>query len=141
MNDSLKQEVLEVVSRHTLCVISTVGEQNKPESAIVGFSCDDNLELLIGTSETTRKYRNLRSNPHVAVVIGDEQAEIQYEGTARTLDKTREDKRIQALFDEVPGASKYRDDPSQVYLLITPTWLRLTVHEDPNRVEEMRFGA
>lgn len=140
MSDAVKKEVSDIMAKHVLCVLSTVGPEQKPESAIVGFSHSDNLQLLIGTSSQTRKFANLQTNPHVAVVVGDEEAEVQYEGTVRILSNSEEDGRVRAHFAKVPGASKYRDDPSQVYLLITPTWLRLTMHEDPNRVEELRFA-
>ena len=140
MNNKLKREVLDVMSRHWYCVLSTVDEQGKPESAIVGFSQNKELKLIVGTSSVSRKYANLRRNPHVAVVIGDERAEVQYEGAARQLDKAELDRLLEEHFEKLPGTAKYLEDPDQVWLLIAPAWLRLTVHEAPDRVEEMRFA-
>ena len=140
MNDALKKEVSELMASYVLCVISTVTPDAKPESAIVGYSHSENLELLIGTSDRTRKFANIQANANVAVVIGDTKAEIQYEGTATVLDEAEAGERLQSHFAQVPGSSKYRDDPSQVFLLITPTWLRLTIHGDEDKVEEMSFA-
>ncbi|HEY4160833.1 MAG TPA: pyridoxamine 5'-phosphate oxidase family protein [Candidatus Saccharimonadales bacterium] len=141
MKGGVKREALEVMSRHHLCVISTVDEHAKPESAIVGFSQSDKLELLVGTSVLTRKYANVQRNSHVAVVIGDETAEVQYEGTIQQLGKVELDGLLKGHFEKLPGTTKYLGDPNQAWFLITPTWLRLTVHETPNRVEEMRQFA
>lgn len=137
MKNDVKQRVLEVMSRHDLCVLSTVDAQSKPESAIVGFSQNDNLELLVGTSHLTRKYANIQHNPNVAVVVGDHVAEVQYEGTVRKLDETELEERLKTHFKKLPGTPKYLNDPNQVWLLISATWLRLTVHETPNVVEEV----
>jgi len=139
MSDDVKHEALEAMSRHHLCVLSTVDGHAKPESAIVGFSHNDKFELLVGTSVLTRKYANVQRNPHVAVVIGDEAAEVQYEGTIQQLDMAELDELLKDHFEKLPGTTKYLQDPNQVWFLITPAWLRLTVHETPNRVEELRF--
>ena len=137
MNEQLKLQVLEVLARHKLCVIATVDEQSRPEAAIVGFSHSETLELLIGTSHKTRKYANLMRNPHSAVVIGDTIAEVQYEGAVRQLEQAELNDQLKERFQKLPGNEQYLQDPEQAWLLITPKWLRLTVHGNPNRIEEM----
>src|ERR1700757_5048617 len=82
---SLKDSILEFIADYSLCVISTVGQDAKPEAAIVGFSHTEQLELIIGTSNKSRKYANLLQNSHVAIVIGDEIGEVQYEGKVEIL--------------------------------------------------------
>ena len=136
MTDELKTEVLEVASRFHLCVLATVNSESAPEAAIVGFSVDQDLEVLFGTSKTTRKYANLQQNPRVAITIGDYKAEIQYEGTAKEIDLHEAEQR----FGATPGIEKYREDLNQTWWLTTPQWLRLTVHETPNRVVEARLA-
>jgi general stress protein 26 len=135
---SVKEEVDAIMARHNTCVLSTVATDGKPESAIVGFSHGKNLELLVGTSHKTRKYANIKQNPNVAVVIGDKEAEIQYEGVIRELDLAEAEKFLKRHFEKLIGTEKYLNDPYQRWLAITPMWLRLTTHSDHDRIEELR---
>jgi general stress protein 26 len=136
MNDKLKQEVLDTLAQYRIGVLSTVAEQSAPQAAIVGFTANDNLEIFFGTSLKTRKYANLQQNKKVAFAIGDFTAEVQLEGSARemTLEEALD------KFGHTPGIEKYRDDPDQTWWCVTPTWLRLTVHASPDRIEEMRIA-
>lgn len=136
MTKELKSEILGVLARHPLCVLATVSAQGKPEAAIVGLTANDKLELLFGTSQKTRKYANLQGKPQVAITVGDFEAEVQYEGTATQVDHQQAEEQ----FGTTPGIEKYRSDPTQTWWAVTPTWLRLTVHETPNRIEEVTFA-
>lgn len=133
----MKDEVNSILAEHYLCVMSTVAQDSLPEAAIVGYSHGENLELLIGTSCKSRKYKNLMENPHVAIVIGDETAEVQYEGAARELGGDELQHHLKTHFAKLPGTTKYLNNPNQRWLLVTPTWLRLLVHGDEDKIEEM----
>ncbi len=50
--------------------MSTINKEEKSESAVVAIAETEDLELIFGTFFTTRKYANLKLNPHVSVVIG-----------------------------------------------------------------------
>lgn len=120
-----------------LCVISTVDADAKPESAIVGYTRTSELELIIGTSNKSRKYANLLQNPHVAIVIGDETAEVQYEGTLEILQEGQyKDMVEQSHIAKLPGAAEYREDPNQVYMKVTPSWIRFLKHGEGGGMEE-----
>ena len=87
------------------CVIATVSADGKPEAATVGFSCDENIRIVICTNINTRKAVNMRDNHSVALVVGFEgSCTVQYEGIAR----------------------RFGEDEDQGYYIITPTWLRFT---------------
>lgn len=121
--------MLEFVAARPLCVISTVGADAKPESAIVGFSHTEQLELIIGTSKKSRKYANLLQNTHVAIVIGDETGEVQYEGVSEILPDGEYKNMVEkAHIEKLPGAADYREDPNQVYVKVRPTWIRFLKH-------------
>ncbi len=139
MSPELKGEVLGVLSNYWFGVIATVDTEGRPEAAIVGFACSPELEMLVGTSLKTRKYANVQQNSHVAIAIGDQKAEVQYEGDVTLLEPDAAWDEIATRFGKLPGFEKYRNDPDERWLLISPTWLRLTVHENPNRVEEVIF--
>lgn len=132
-----KDMMLEFMTARALCVISTVGSDSRPESAIVGFSHTEQLELIIGTSNKSRKYANLSQNQHVAVVIGDEGGEVQYEGRAEILPNDQyRDMVEQAHIAKLPGAAEYRENPDQVYVKISPVWIRFLKHGDGGGMQE-----
>jgi general stress protein 26 len=127
--NTLKDLLLDFMASHPLCVIATVGQDSKPESAIVGFTNTERLELIIGTSNKSRKYANLIQNPHVSIVIGDETGEIQYEGDVEILPNGEYRNMVEeAHIAKLPGAAEYREDPSQVYMKVHPTWIRFLKH-------------
>ncbi len=118
------------------CVIATVTPEGNPEAATVGFSHNDKYELLIGMSNTSRKYHNLMANSAVAVVVGFEKpATVQYEGTAKLISGTELETRLKAHFEKVPGAKIYSQGVDQVYFSITPKWMRYTDIEAEPEVE------
>jgi general stress protein 26 len=135
--NGLKDSILEFMTKHSLCVISTVGQDMKPESAIVGFSHTDQLELIIGTSNKSRKYANLVQNPHVAIVIGDETGEVQYEGNIEILPNDNYRNMVEeAHIEKLPGAAEYRDNPDQVYMKVRPSWIRFLKHGADGGINE-----
>ncbi len=136
MNDALKKQVLDILAKYPLCVVATVNAKSMPEAAIVGLRASAELEILFGTSRKTRKYANLQRNPRVAITVGDFEAEVQYEGLAQQIDLQDAERQ----FGTTPGMEKYRNSPDQTWWKVTPGWLRLTVHENPNRVEEVTFA-
>jgi general stress protein 26 len=134
-----QQKVLDFLKRHEDCVMATVGDSGLPQAAVVGFSETPQLELMIGTTKASRKYRNLQQNPHVAIVVGfSGSITVQYEGTARVLSGAELADRQQLHFQKIPGVVHYKDDPDQVYFSISPTWVRYTDFTQEQPVEELR---
>jgi general stress protein 26 len=134
MNEAIKKQVLEVLEAHKLCVMSTVTPSGMPQAAIVGFSQNAELQLLIGTSNLTRKFANLQQTPNVAIAVGDFNSEVQYEGTVRVLSK---EELAETSFAGLPGIAKYQEDETQTWLLISPAWIRLTTHGAEHTVAEL----
>lgn len=136
------QTILDFMRSQDLCVLSTTNAQGNPESALVGFSENGAYELLIGTTMSSRKYANVKANPHVSVCIGWEEGIcIQYEGTARVLQPGKElESYLQNHFTKLPGAKRYRDNSEQCYIVIKPTWVRYTdTNLSPRLIKEITF--
>lgn len=110
--------------RHT--VIATVDEANRPESALIGFGQTEQLELIFGTSNTSRKYLNIMQNNNVSFVIGweDDGITIQYEGIAAEIFGEEREKMVALYHTKVPGAAVFKDLPDQAYFKVTPKWIR-----------------
>lgn len=127
-----------------ICVLSTVDTANHPESAVVGYGIQDDLTLLFSTEEHTRKLQNIKTNPHVAVVIGwglDEK-NVQYEGLASLIFPGMElYQESEAFFYQMnPGALAFKT-PTTVFITVTPTWIRLLdITKTPPVVEEKNMN-
>ncbi len=125
----------------TLMVLATVSEDGKPESAVVGFGQTKKLEIICGTSKLSRKAENILKHKYVSIVIGwDDQGTLQYEGTARVLKVSEATKYSAVYFDKNPIAKQFKDNPDEIYILITPDWLRFTeLTSTPWNVTELKF--
>lgn len=134
-----KQKILGFMDEHDECVIATTGKDGEPQAATVGYSSSSDLELTIGTSKGSRKYENIQSNPNVAVVVGFKgNITVQYQGVARRLEGDELNERKKVHFKKIPGAKHFERYPDQVYLSISPTWIRYTDYSQPEPVEELR---
>lgn len=128
ITEEIKKQILAFLGKHTLTVISTVDiGDSKPESAVIAFAENDNLELVFGTSNTTRKYKNLQKNPNVSFVIGwsSDVGTLQYEGTARELSMEESGPCSAAIIAKNPFSKRFAEKDDLRYFLVTPTWIRL----------------
>lgn len=124
-------------------VIATCGPNGFPESALVGFGQTENVEIIFGTSNTSRKYANLKSNNRVSLVIGWEKdwVTVQYEGLARELSKSEWDTYLSIYHKKVPSAAKYQSNPDQSYWLVKPVWIRYSdLSSDEEVIKEYTFA-
>ena len=138
---NIKKEAREFLKDKHYCVISTVSKESKSESAYVAFSENEDLEIMIGTSRQSRKFRNILHNPNVSIVFWDgDKKTLQYEGVAHTLGKAEWQSKTKLHYVKQPGAAKYETDPSQTYFVVKPSWVRL-VESGPKVLGEMRFDS
>lgn len=136
-----KPTILDFIRKHDICVLSTVNARSEPQSAVVGFSINDRFELTIGSSSNSRKFQNIQHTPKVSVVIGwDDGITVQYEGVANVPSGDELLRYQNEHFARVPDAEKYKDDPSERYIVVKPKWLRYTdCNTEPWEVKELNF--
>ena len=138
----MKDKVLKLMASNIHCVISTLSPESEPQSALVGFSEDEQLCLVIGTSRDSRKHRNISAHPQVSIVVADEQRklEVQYEGEAKVLSPSQLGDRLKLHFKKLPTTEKRLQDPNQVWINISPVWVRyVDASVSPVKYEEMSF--
>jgi general stress protein 26 len=135
-----KRFIYRFLSENKLTVLATKGDDCDPHAALVCFAATPDLELVIDTTRSSRKYAALVHNPQVACVIGwDDETTLQYEGTAVELDK---DNRYRDLyFTTFPDAeARAHSWPDIVHFKIVPRWIRYSKFTDPIVVEELTFA-
>jgi pyridoxine/pyridoxamine 5'-phosphate oxidase len=123
-----RADLLSFMRRHRVAVQTSVSSDGAPQAAIVGVAIGDDFELVFDTLQTSRKARNLRRDPRIAVVLGGwgpggEQT-VQYEGIAdepvgAELERVRE-----LYFGVYPDGRERLSWPGLIHVCVRPTWLR-----------------
>jgi PPOX class probable F420-dependent enzyme len=134
-----RSELVEFLRRHRLAVQASTAADGGPQAAVVGFGVSDELEIVFDTLESTRKYRNLRRDPRIALVVGwDAGACAQIEGVAEfpvgdELSRLRE-----CYFVAYPDGRERLAWPGITHVVVRPTWVRFSDFTiDPPRIVEM----
>ena len=124
-----KQKIHDFFATQQHMVIATT-TNDIPEAALVGFHAKDDLTIIFGTATTSRKFQNIQNNSRVAIVVHSEKTVVQLEGVVSVLlgHEIAEDKK--KLFEKIPGAAKFDQDPNQVYLRVMPVWARFVDYSE-----------
>lgn len=143
MKPEVKEKILDFLKKHTLGVMSTIHQDGRgPEAAVVGFAEQEDLKLIIGTSNVSRKYQNIKANNNVALVIGwdGKVGTLQYEGTIEEVPQAESAKYADIQIAKNPYTKKYSERPDQRYFVISPKWIRLTDFSDQEpQIDEVIF--
>lgn len=142
-HEEIKQSILAFLKTNQLAVVSTVDAENrKPEAACVAFAEKENLELIFGTSNRTRKYQNLQHNKNVAFVIGwaHEFGTVQYEGVAQELLGDEAIKHGTIMAEKNESTRRFLTREDHRYFLVRPTWIRFVdKSKNPEVKSEISF--
>ncbi len=134
-----RDELVRFLRKYKLAVQASVAPGGAPQAAVVGFAVSDELEIVFDTLETTRKYRNLRADPRIALVIGwDDEVTAQIEGvadfpTGEELERVRD-----CYFVAYPDGRDRLAWPGITHARVRPTWIRYSdFTKDPPHIVEL----
>lgn len=137
--EDVKSALFEFARNHKLCVISTAAN-DFPESALIGFVINKDLELVFNTETTTKKYKNLKVNPNVSIIIGfgENLKTLQCTGVAKELEGSEEGKILSAYADNLEFFRRWKIKYIK-YFKVSLTWVRLSdYNEYPPKVIELQ---
>ena len=121
MDIEIKDKVIAFLGlqKSRLGVISTISNDNKPESAFVYFAFDENLNIYFATRDNSRKYKNILQNKNVSFVIATENPPqtLQLDGTASVHNDTSDQKH---LFQELVGLASAKHFSPPISQQTTP---------------------
>lgn len=134
-------EVFQFMNHESLAVLATVGENEQPEAALMGFAVTPALEIIFDTVKSSRKYPNLKKNPRVAWVIGcTTEVTVQYEGIAEELGGDELVKYKRPYFAKFPEGPARESWPGITYFVVRPKWVRYCDYNPgTRRIEEKTF--
>ena len=133
--------LLAFLRQHRLAVQASVSAELTPQAAVIGIAVTDQFEIVFDTVDSTRKTRNLRSNPRVAFVIGGivdgEERTIQYEGIADEPSGAELERLKRIYYSVYPDGPSRLSWPGLIYVRVRPTWIRYTDYTvDPTEIVE-----
>ena len=121
-------ELLAFLRMQRLAVQASRGPDDSLQAALIGIAVTDRLEIVFDTLATTRKARNLRVSPRLALVIGGwtdgDERTVQYEGIADEPAGRELDRLKAAYFDAWPDGPSRASWPGLTYVRVRPTWIR-----------------
>ncbi len=119
-----RDELLVFLRKHRLCVESSVSSVGGPQAAVVGFAVSDDLELVFDTLDTTRKLRNLRRDPRIALVVGWDEETAQIEGLADEPRGADLERLKTFYFAAYPDGVARQAWEGIAYVRVRPSWIR-----------------
>lgn len=133
--------LLEFLRRHRVAVEASVSAASGAQAAVVGVAFTDHFEVVFDTLASSRKTRNLRRNPKVALVIGGllpgEERTAQYEGIADEPSGAELERLKQTYYTVYPDGPSRLSWPGLIYGRVRPTWIRYSDFTlDPPQVVE-----
>ncbi|MCA9342647.1 pyridoxamine 5'-phosphate oxidase family protein [Candidatus Saccharibacteria bacterium] len=130
------ENVKKFLNEYEECVVASIGLDNQPQAATVGFSVQDG-KLVFGTNKKTRKYQNILHNSKVAIVVGVKGPKTaQIEGVAKEISGQDKPALVSEHIRQVPESGNYANQEGQTYFMITPTWLRFTDYTKEEQIFE-----
>ena len=136
-------ELYAFLSGHKLGVLSTIGANATPQSALMGIAVTPELEVVFDTVTSSRKYPNLIARPACSFVIGGlgggEQT-VQYEGEAEELTALGLKLYQEVYFAAWPEGPSRLSWPGITYFLVRPRWIRYSdFDQNPPLIREFHF--
>jgi pyridoxine/pyridoxamine 5'-phosphate oxidase len=133
------EDLYRFLHKHRLAVLSTRTPDGSPQSALVGISVSDQLQIVFDTLTTTRKYTNLTADPRISFVIGwESEVTVQYEGIATEPKGEALQQAQEIYFQTWPDGVHRKSWPEITWFLVNPRWIRYSDF-DSGHIEEMNF--
>jgi hypothetical protein len=129
--DPLLSDAFNFLEQQQLGVISTITQDNTPESACVNYLPDRDWKIFVLTSSDSRKVQNIKNNNHTSFVVGvaNTPNTTQIQADAQILEDGSEE--FNLVLQKFKDSGRLNRDPiytvfgsSYVILKLNITWLR-----------------
>ncbi len=135
-----RTELLAFMRKGTFWTQASATVDGTPQAAVVGVAVTSALELVFDTLDTTRKCKNLRANPKIALVMWDGAATVQLEGLADEPTGAELAGLKAVYFAQFPDGPSRESWPGIAYFRVRPSWVRHTDFSGATPLEsEFRF--
>ena len=117
-----KTLALKFLKNNKTAVLATASRQGQPGAATVFYAIDDDFTFNFITDNRSRKWNNIKENPHVAIVVGTgpDVMTIQCGGHVEIIDNVRDMEKAQEIIRRVIANSKLHGAPPALPVLMNP---------------------
>jgi len=132
------------LTRFRYGVLSSIGPEGSPQSALVGIAVTHELEIVFDTVRSSRKYPNLIARPACSFVIGgwDSEKTAQFEGIAIEPTGADRDRYREEYFAVWPDGRSRLSWAGLTHFVVKPRWIRFSdFDQSPPLIAEMTFSA
>lgn len=140
----MKDKLFTLLKAHEpkLASIATATAKGRPAIAVCAYAVRDDGTVVISTHQSSHKWENLEANPEVGLVVGwsFDQPHLQLGGDAELLTGDAAKEVEDFFFSANPQAKAFKS-PDTGFVVITPTWARITEFkpDGPPEVEETQL--
>jgi pyridoxine/pyridoxamine 5'-phosphate oxidase len=134
-----KAELLSYMQGHRLVVVSSVGRDGAPQSALVGIAVSPQFEVIFDTLADSRKHANLLRDARASIVFtGPAEQTLQLEGIARPVTVAgAQDAELREIYYGVwPDGRNRVTWPTLSYWCVSPRWARYSDFDRGPLIEE-----
>ena len=141
-----RADLLRFLRSHRYAVEASVSPSQAAQAAVVGIVVTDTFEILFDTLDSTRKLRNLRQNPRIALVVGGldagDERTAQVEGLADEPWGEELARLKRSYYEVFPDGIERSAWPGLVYVRTKPTWIRFSdFRRNPAAITEFDFST
>jgi pyridoxine/pyridoxamine 5'-phosphate oxidase len=120
-----KNELIAFMRAQRWAVEASVSSAGAPQAAVIGVVITDDLEIVFDTETVSRKAKNLRADPRIALVIGwDESKTVQYEGLVDEPAGAERETLLAQYFSKFPDGVERAARVGITYFRARPMWIR-----------------
>lgn len=117
-------------------VVATIGPRGGPHAAVVGIATADDGSIVFDTAGTTRKARDLRRDPRIALTVWEGERTVQLEGRAVEPAGEARERALAQYLAAFPEGRERLAWPDITHFCIKPEWARYSDF-DPARSEPL----
>ena len=138
-----RSELVEYLRKRRYCVQASNSLDGQPQAAVVGFAVSDDLEIVFDTLASTRKYKNLRRDGRIALVVGvgEDERTAQIEGVADEPAGAELERLKTVYFAAFPDGVERLKWEGITYFRVRPRFVRFSDFGHPGgpRIEELEL--
>jgi len=136
-----KQGLFKFLSTNRLGVLSTIGPEGEPQSALVGIAITPEFEIVFDCVARSRKFANLKRDMRAAFVVGWQgEVTVQLEGIAKQISSTGLGKYHEIYFQAFPDGPDRLKWEGISYFVVMPKWIRYSdFDKSPPEIVEFAF--
>jgi len=129
----MRNDISDLIQSNNVCVLATVSE-GKPHCSLMSYSTNnDSNEIYMITQRESKKYRNLKENPSVSLLINSRQIDSKTQTTALTItgtvqscvDENKKSIILASLLDKNSNLKEFIDDPASEIIVVQVKALQL----------------